>query len=164
MESLKDPNYLNLRKMFWTLDEKYKEEEELLMERIFGEANKKLKGYEEEIKEEFLDVWNKYGNSETIFNNFKICLDPQNNHNYSLVKTLTSNGETFNLEKIAKNFPEKERKHGKLNSNKEYKEIAEKMKEILRNSGLYLRWSETPKIKEFQEKFNILSFDPRYYK
>lgn len=164
MESLKDPNYLNLGKEFWTLYEKLDEEEEILKERIFREANKKLRVYEEEIKEEFLDVWSKYGNPKIIFNNFKICLEPQNNLNCSLVKTLTVYNEKLDLEKIARNFPEKERKHDKLTSNKEYKEISEKMKETLRKEKLYCIWSDIPRVREFQRKFNILSFSPRYYK
>lgn len=164
MRDLKDSNYLNLKKEFWALYEKYEEETLNLKEKIFGEANKKLKVYEEEIKEEFLDVWNKYGNPKIIFNNFKIYLDPQNNHNSSLVKTLTSNEDVLDLEKIARNFPEKEREHDKLNFNEEYKEIVRKMREILRNEGLHSSYSKIPKIIEFQKKFNILSFDPEYYK
>lgn len=163
MKNLEDPNYVMLEKEFYNLYEKLGEEKEILKEKIFEEANKKLRVYEEEVKEEFLNVWKKYGNPEVIFNNFKICLDPQNNHNFSLIKTLTAYNQTLDLEKIARNCPEKERKHERLDSNKEYKEIAEKMKQILREERLYLRWSDAPQIREFQKRFNILSFEPKYF-
>ena len=164
MKNLKDPNYVMLEKEFYNLYEKLEEEEEILKEKIFGEANKKLRVYEEEVKEEFLNVWKKYGNPEIIFNNFKIGLDPQNNHNFSFKKTLTAYNKKLDLEKIARNLPEKERKHDKLNYfNKEYKETAEKMREILREEGLYSKWSNTPQIREFQKRFNILSFEPKYF-
>ncbi|MEK6817648.1 MAG: hypothetical protein AABX80_02495 [Nanoarchaeota archaeon] len=163
MKNLKDPNYVMLEKEFYNLYEKLEEENEILKEKIFGEANKKLRVYEEEVKEEFLNVWKKYGNPEIIFNNFKICLDPQNNHNFSLIKTLTANNKKLDLEKIARNCPEKERKHEKLDYNKEYKKVAEKMIGILRKEGLFSRWSDIKEIKEFQKKFNILSFEPKYF-
>ena len=80
-----------------------------------------------------------------------------------MIKTLTAYNKKLDLEKIARNCPEKERKHEKLNYNKEYKEIAEKMKQILREEGLYLKWSNTPQIREFQKRFNICSFEPKYF-
>ena len=163
MKDLKEPNYVNLGKEFYNIYQRLKEETLNLREKLFGEANKKLKVYEEEIKEEFLEVWNKYGNSKIIFNNFKICLDPQNNCNCSLIKTLTVYGEKLDLEKIAGDFPEKERKHDELISNKKYREISEKMIEVLRKERLYSRHSEISEIREYREKFNILSFEPKYY-
>ena len=51
----------------------------------------------------------------------------------------------------------------KLDYNKEYKKVAEKMIGILRKEGLFSRWSDIKEIKEFQKKFNILSFEPKYF-
>ena len=163
MDNLKSPEYGLLREKFYANQKIFEKEEKNLKENIFREENKILKTYEQEIKNEFLDIWKKYGNLEYTFCNMEINLDPFNCRNHASVMILKTPKEILDLELIALNFPKEKREHYKLENEKEYKIVADKMKEELRELKLYLRNSEVGQIRDFQEKFNIISFDPRYF-
>lgn len=165
MEDLKNPDYVMLEKEFYNLHEELKKEEKILKGKIFEKANKKLRIYEKEIEEEFLEIWKKYGDPEYIFDNFKMHLDPITNHNYISVMTLTTPTGILDLESIALECSEEKREdNDSLESYSDnYKKTRENMKEIFRKFKLYLRWSDALQIREFQERFNILTFEPRYF-
>ena len=166
MDNLKSPEYRLLREKFYAKNKIFKKKEKILKENLFREENEILKTYEEEIKNEFLDIWKNHGNVKYTFCNMKINLDPFKCINSASVMTLKTPKEILDLELIAlKKFPQEDEdgERFKLEYRTEYREIENKMKEELRELKLYLRNSEVGQIRDFQEKFNIISFDPRYF-
>ena len=136
MKIHENPRNIDLKEKYHEAQKKFNRQEGILKRRIFGELDKEKKEIEVELENKFYELWDKHGDSNYSFDKLKVVFDPiQYISRINVIKMTTPDG-TYDLENIALNFPKGQRKHGILESDQEYRNTCEKMKEYFVEIGL----------------------------